>query len=478
MMKFLKQISPKQIILLCIALVFVGSITALFLHHRNNANPTVDSGPNYEPTQVSRGSFTVTVSADGTLIAADTLETGFYNEGVVGSIEVKAGDMVSEGDILAELSDLDDLQTQIAALKIEANQAQKNYDYALNHPEVALAEAQATLAATNLAADNTQKELHRQGDGRCSDDTIESYYFQTLNYKQQADVWQNDLEDGSGYGQDYILEHLNPLLDKYRQAYINWQYCQGYTGEEITNSELARDKSLAEQAYAQVIVDKIALNDGIDTDTLAILAVEANLAQLKLNLAEMQLQGSQISAPCDGLILSVNAQVGDEVQVQPIISIARNTVPVLQFAINESDYTYMTNGVRGQVVFDALPEKIFSGTVSSVDLSMDSSYGFSTIKGLFTLDNSPYFDNVNLPYGMMGTINMTVKEVKQALLVPLKAVLSDKDGTPYVYVMNHGLPEKREIEVGVQGDTTFEVLSGLQEGEFVATGFDDISDIN
>jgi HlyD family secretion protein len=475
MMKYLKSLSRKQIILLlgCLALM-VG--TAAFFAVRNHQTAAVNTGPSYAPATIARGSFSITVSGTGTLIAADEIGVGFTNLGVIESINVEAGDVVKEGDILAQLADLDPLQAKVNTLEIEAKKAQSNYDYALNHPEVALAEAQATLAAANLAVQDAKKGVHSVGQTRCSDETILEYYYQMRQYQDQAAVWQNYLDDGSGYGHDYILERLNPLQEKYRLAYINWQYCQGYTTEEMTDSELSLGLSEAQQSYAQTIVDKITSTNGVDEETLAILKAEATLANLKYSLAAMQLEGSVIKAPFDGLITAVNAKVEDDAEVAQIITVARtSTTPVLQFVIDESDYTYMVTGIPGQVVFDALPKKIFTGKVSRVDLGMDSSFGFASIKGQFSLDNSPYFENVTLPFGMSGTITMTVKEVNQAILIPVGAVLSASDGTAYVYLLNSGVPVKQDIEVGVQGDTYFEVLSGLKEGDLVATSFDDIS---
>ena len=474
-MKYLKSLSRKQIIILGVSLALVIGTAAFFIL-RNPQGAVVESRPSYEPVQISRGSFSISVSGTGILIAADEVGVGFYNEGVIESINVEPGDIVFEGDVLARLADLEELQAKVNTLEIEAKKAQTNYEYAISHPEVAMAEAQATLAEANLAVEDAKKDIHTVGQGRCSDETILEYYYQMREYQDQVTVWQNYLDDGSGYGRDYILERLNPLLEKYRLSYINWQYCQGYTAEEMTESDLTLDISVAQQTYAQYIVNKMNSTNGIDEETIAILEAEANLANLKSTLAKLQLEGSVITAPCDGLITAVNAKVDDDAEVAEIITIARTSIPVLQFIIDESDYTYMVTGIQGQVVFDALPEKIFTGTVSRVDLGMDSTFGFASIKGQFTLDNSPYFDNVTLPYGMMGTITMTVKEVNQAILVPVSAVLSNSDGTPYVYLLNNGVPEKHEIEVGVQGDTYFEVLSGLEEGNQVATSFDEISD--
>jgi RND family efflux transporter MFP subunit len=477
MMKALKNLSRKQIIVLSVVLVLINGAVVFFVVRNAQQSKVVDSGPNYGSTQITRGSFNIDIEGYGTLIAADTVEVGFMNEGVIASIDVEPGDIVSEGDVLAELADLDELQAEVNTLQIAANQATENYQYALDHPEVALAEAQATLAAANLAVEEAQKDLHYTGEGRCSDDTIMEYYWDMRTYEDQAHVWQTYLDDGgSGYGRDFILKNLNPILEKYRLAYINWQYCQGYTSAEITDSEMTLDMAKAEQTYAQTIVDKINSTKGIDEDTLAILEAEATLAQLKLELAQIQLEGSVIFAPCDGLITVVNAKVDDDAEIAEIITIARDSIPVAQFIIDESDYTYVTAGVTGTVEFDALPDKVFTGYVSRVDLGMDSTFGFASIQGQFTLDNSPYFDNVSLPYGMMGTITMNVKNVQNAILVPTGAVLSDTNGDPYVYMLVNNVPQKQTIEVGVQGDSYFEVLSGLQEGDLVATSFDDIDE--
>ncbi|MGN6696356.1 MAG: biotin/lipoyl-binding protein, partial [Aquihabitans sp.] len=60
------------------------------------------------------GTMAKTVSADGTLAAADTEDLSFASAGTVTAVNVKAGDQVKAGDVLAEI-DSAELQADVSA---------------------------------------------------------------------------------------------------------------------------------------------------------------------------------------------------------------------------------------------------------------------------------------------------------------------------------------------------------------------------
>lgn len=69
--------------------------------------------------------------------------------------------------------------------------------------------------------------------------------------------------------------------------------------------------------------------------------------------------------------------------------------------------------------------------------------------------------------GTGGTIRLVTDSRRQVLCVPVSAVNS-ADGQTYVYVLDQdGQREVREVETGLYGDDTVEIISGLEEGEKV-----------
>ena len=62
------------------------------------------------------------------------------------------------------------------------------------------------------------------------------------------------------------------------------------------------------------------------------------------------------------------------------------------------------------------------------------------------------------------------EERQNVLVVPLAAVRSDKVGE-FVYVIKDGQPIRTSVKTGMTGDSTIEIISGVEEGdEIVISG--------
>jgi HlyD family secretion protein len=69
--------------------------------------------------------------------------------------------------------------------------------------------------------------------------------------------------------------------------------------------------------------------------------------------------------------------------------------------------------------------------------------------------------------GMTAAVNILVREVKDVLLVPNRAVRV-VDGQRVVYVLKNGLPEMVKIRLGATSDTFSEVINGdLKVGDLI-----------
>jgi HlyD family secretion protein len=68
---------------------------------------------------------------------------------------------------------------------------------------------------------------------------------------------------------------------------------------------------------------------------------------------------------------------------------------------------------------------------------------------------------------MTAAVNILVKEVKNVLVVPNRAVRVI-DGQRVVYVLKNGIPEMVKIRLGATSDTVSEVINGdLKEGDLI-----------
>ena len=73
----------------------------------------------------------------------------------------------------------------------------------------------------------------------------------------------------------------------------------------------------------------------------------------------------------------------------------------------------------------------------------------------------------DIQVGTVGNIVYTIDARENVLTLPSK-VIRTADGRNYVYVLGENdVREVKWIETGLWGDTMVEVISGLEEGEYV-----------
>lgn len=72
-----------------------------------------------------------------------------------------------------------------------------------------------------------------------------------------------------------------------------------------------------------------------------------------------------------------------------------------------------------------------------------------------------------LRVGFSNEIDILVGEEKDILTVKAESLKIEKGNKKYVFVVKDNIVEKREVLVGLQGDTEVEILEGVDEGEEV-----------
>ena len=85
-------------------------------------------------------------------------------------------------------------------------------------------------------------------------------------------------------------------------------------------------------------------------------------------------------------------------------------------------------------------------------------------------DGQMYFKPVDsglIETGKSGSLTLELDSRKNVLCVPTDAVHESSNGT-FVYLMQDGLPQMRYVTLGLVGDTTVEIMEGLQTGEIIA----------
>jgi multidrug efflux pump subunit AcrA (membrane-fusion protein) len=155
-----------------------------------------------------------------------------------------------------------------------------------------------------------------------------------------------------------------------------------------------------------------------------------------------------------------------------MITVADLTQPyTIDAYFDAEDWSKVQVGYETEVVFDILPDDIFTGKVTLVYPELDTSSNSSLVHAIVKLGGTI---DASLPGGTSAAVDVIGGKAEDAVLVPVEALRDIGDGKYTVFVMQNGTPKLRTVEVGLQDITYAEIKSGLEAGETVTTGIVEI----
>jgi HlyD family secretion protein len=459
-----------------IAFVFVFLISAGgFAYYQSTylSAQAADEGE-IQTTVVRRGDLVIYASGSGTLITVDEIELGFGTNGTVAELNVQVGDEVSAGDVLAVQGDRVQLEAAVTADHLSVINTQNTLDDLYENADLIAAQAQLNLASAQDELSSAQyTRAAQQAGNRASQLTIEDAYADLVVAENKLQNAKDDYEK---------LLHLPETDSRRMRALSNYLAAQQtynstlreynwYTGQpsDIDQAQLDAEVALAEAKVAEAEREYERLKDGPDPDEIAMAELQLINAEAALAVSQSNLEESVILAPMDGTVLAVSAEVGDDVS-KSFITLADLNQLYLEIFLDETDMDKIEVGYEAEVIFDALPDQVFTGHVVQVDPSLYSSGQISTVKGLVKLDEIATTTIDKLLLGMNAAVDVIGGRAEGVALVPVEALRELSLGEYAVFVMEDGELKLRPVEVGLMDFTFAEIKSGLEIGEVVTTG--------
>ena len=172
-----------------------------------------------------------------------------------------------------------------------------------------------------------------------------------------------------------------------------------------------------------------------------------------------------IEAPTAGVIESVSAEVGYSAPSGNQITMRIGAL-LTKVNISESLINGITVGQPATVTISALGAT-FTGKVSSIGfVATAASGGAQQYPVMVALDSIP----ASLREGMSASATISVASKESVLTIPI-AALGGTDAARTVQVLAaDGSVSSADVAVGLIGDTTVEITTGLSAGEKVVTG--------
>lgn len=440
---------------------------------------------------VQKGTVITTVSGSGQVSASNELSIKPEVSGKVTSVVVKSGQKVSAGSLIAQL---------------DSTEAQKS----VRDAEIALKSAQLDLESLKMG--NTQ-------DLKDAQDAVTSAYTKLLNSSPQVvpyDIHDNyaDTQVPTLSGSYSLGKEGDIIIETYAAtggfAY-NLSGLAGVSGmvndiiaQPLGDSGLfikfatsgsaqlgkkwvvhipnksASDYSSNEEAYQKAKDDLNNLGGVSTTDVLSLQKSELSVQQKQnaLQDAKDTLAKYYITAPFSGTVGAVDIERYATVGAADSIATLITDQKMAELSLNEVDVAKVKAGDKATLTFDAVEDLTLTGAVVQVDSVGTVDQGVVSYKVKIGFDSQ----DGRIKSGMTVNANIQTDVHQDVLTVPSSAVKT-QNGVSVVQVFDPPLPEtggtqgvtsvmpptQVQVTMGISGDTTVEITSGLTEGQQVVT---------
>jgi HlyD family secretion protein len=440
--------------LIVLILITLSLPLCIFLTSAQQILAGQDTLQNLQLYTVESGTVQLLINGIGQVQAESVAEIAFTQAGRVAEVLVQSGDYVLAGDVLGRLDqESEQLAYDQAVLQLElANLQREDLLEPVDEDDIRIAQANLDSAwGAYLGIQNAVSPEDLQA--------------AELRYQQAQQAYQ-----------DAIQERSEADGGQPEQAY---QILDAQVGAASFNAEIARlqlqdiqngNQGQLNASYARVVQAQRELErvqSGPTQQQLDQADIAIEQAQLGVDRSAQALVDRSVVAPFDGVISLVNVEVGS-LGTPALAAFQLTDITPLHVTvqIDEVDIRNVRENIPASIELDALPDLAFPAVIERIALVGTSNNGIISYEVRLRLDvNDP-----RVREGMTAEASVVIEEVNQVLVVPNQYIRLDRQrDTAFVDIVNaEGRLEEVEIQLGLQGDETSEVISGLNAGTVLA----------
>jgi HlyD family secretion protein len=244
-----------------------------------------------------------------------------------------------------------------------------------------------------------------------------------------------------------------------------------YASSLISKEEFEISRELCEEAKLQLNLQKqkYARDSAYMITRIALDEESINRMQNNLVLTHKRLENLEVTAPVNGELATLNAEVGEVINYGDRVG----TINILdsykmRAEIDEHYIARINRGLNGDFTFAG-----GKYTLSITKVYPEVKNGTFTVDMEFTSTIPP-----QIRIGQTARIHLELGESEDALLIP-RGGFYQSTGGQWIYVIDPSgdLAVKREIHIGRQNPKYYEVTEGLVEGEkVIVSGYESFGD--
>ncbi len=456
-----------------------------------------DPGALVTTANASRGEIQESISTSGTVESGEVKVYFSQVNGKISDVMVKEGDVVSAGDELI-CFDMEDMgrTLQQATLQHEASNA--GYQSVLS--DNSTNQAKLSEANTNLSVleqqisdysarlKELQEELSDSQRENSNNLVSENYQLSSRRADLQAELEELEAKKKEAAGTSgeetgvsgslsdpavaEIQERIQQIEaeltqisgelseNEYEQSVAANSDYVAQMNREIASvqEELNKCQEYKAQMESQKSASEMSVLDAYDRKQYA---ANNDLADLTYEEAKRQYDAADggVRADFDGVVTSCQVIAGSAVtENMQLLTLESNGNVKVVFQASRSDVEKLALGQKAEV---SVAGHVYQGEVSRIDHVASRNESNTPMVGAEVRILDP---DENIILGLDAKLTVYTDKVEDALLIPVEAVNSDREGD-FLYAVENGVVVKKAIVCGISNDLYTEVKEGITEAD-------------
>lgn len=473
------KVPKNKIVLFLLVLVVVVVVIVLANLFKNGS---------YKTFEVVKSDFVRTTEVSGKVVPGQEIDLSFEVTGKISVVNVKIGDEVKQGDILARLnsaeinSEIDeasaDLKTAQAKL---ANISGENQNRITSVKESLINTLKKAYVSADDIVRNTVDVFFEEPDSRQPEfNTALSEYFLRENVSDQRYLigntlkdWQIDVDNLDP--ESVSLDEANKFISKLKEieeflALISSGSSFFKPTSDVTEVQIDAYVSSISQArtvIASLIVDINSATELVRAAEAEVPVLEASVNNARATVDRLVAKGDNyiIRAPFDGIITDSDAELGTVVSSGKMVlsMISKKPLEIESF-IPEVNIAGIDVGDPAQISLDAFGDDIkFDAIVAQIDPRETVKDGVTTYRIILQFTEF----NPEILSGMSASIAIEKDRITNQIVIP-RYLITTENGENYANVLKLGKVKKVKVEIGQKDNSGNAIInSGLSIGDKV-----------